>query len=133
MARLHQVEDISHILFGDGLSAPDQGEQALHRLDGVNDLLSVLSCDLEPAVPAHHSDAQVFFNELDVFVQGAEEADSLLHPLHADGLFDQIPISPSYSDAHLNYPAGTNRPSSSRHSAVRVTVSAPSRRTAENC
>ena len=65
------------------------------------------------------------FNETDIFVKGAKDADGVLQTLQIDALFCHW-YSFSYcagGSPGISRPPGTSTPISSRHSAVSVTFS----------
>ena len=79
-----QLEHIAHILLLDGLAPGGQGHQVLNGLHGVHHLLRVLPGHLQLGVPAHHRDPQLMFNQTDILVKGAKDADGVLQTLQVD-------------------------------------------------
>ena len=89
VARLDQIDDVAHVLLGDGLLPGGEGQQALQGLYPVEYILR-LAGNLQLRVPVHHRHMELVLNNFDVLVEGAKYVNGVLHALQADGLFDQI-------------------------------------------
>ena len=44
-----------------------------------------LAADVDPVVPVEHLDAELGLDDAQVLIEGAEDADHMLHPFHFNG------------------------------------------------
>ena len=68
----------------------DEPQQGLNGLFRQHSVLR-LPGDDKLLLPVYHGHMKFIFQNANVFVKGAEKADSLLHALQADALFHALP------------------------------------------
>ena len=92
LALTDQRNDVIYILYRDLLASCSQSEQGFDGLLGIHDIFGIAG-NAQLGITVDDMDIVFLFQQLDVFIKGAEKIDDLFDAFDIDNLFDHLVFS----------------------------------------